>query len=143
MDDLGEIDDDELLYRKVSVNSGWYDPKKKELKPDALKPKSADVAGISFDRAQSDAHPDFRTAKEAAVGPSTGGYFIAVFRVGDLSSCGLSITADPIEDNPGHALLTQLTYQNRKDDSSREVMVRLAHELVVRIEGPFRLWVIS
>lgn len=139
MNDSTAIDDKELLYRKVSVNSGWYDPDRSELKPDAFKPRSDDTEGISIDRAASSAHPEFRSVEEAAVGQSARGYYVAVLIVGDLRAEGFTIVSDSIERNPGHVLLTDLTYKNRKTTRSREVMLQLAHELVVRVEGPFHV----
>jgi len=131
------IDDEEFLYRKASVNSGWYDSEKEELKPDAFKPRADDGEGISLDRAKSAKHPEFRSLQEAAQGASPRGYYIAVFRVGDLRSNGFTVAADFLDGNPGHALLTDLTYANRRSPSSLEKMNQLAHKLVVRVEGPF------
>ena len=137
MSELHEIGDDELLYRKVPVKQDWYDLERSELKPYALNPREADITGISFDRAQSENHPEFRSIEEAAIGQSRYGYYVAVFRVGDLRTEGLSVVADPLDDNPGHALLQDLTYSNRKEPSSQEKMVLLAHRLVMQVDGPF------
>ena len=137
MSDRGEIGNDELLYRKVPVKPGWYDPERNELKPDALTPRKDDTAGISFDRAASESHPEFRSAEQAGHGRSPAGYYVAVFKAGDLRSHGFSIIADPQPGNPGHALLEDLTYSNRKDPSSQEKRVELAHDLVIAVEGPF------
>jgi len=131
------IDDEELLYRKVSVNSGWYDPDRRELKPDTFRPRRDDDKGISFDRAKSAEHPEFRGLEEAARGPSPRGYYIAVFKAGGLRTSGFTIIADSLDGNPGHALLTDLIYAKPKDPSSLTRMNQLAHKLVVRVEGPF------
>lgn len=69
------INDDELLFRKVPVNPGWYDSVKDELKPDALNPRPDDTEGISLDRAQSPVHPEFRSIEQAAIGRSPNGYY--------------------------------------------------------------------
>jgi hypothetical protein len=137
--DANDIDDNELLYRKVSVNSGWYDPQSNDLKPEAFKPRPDDTTGISFDRAKSELHPEFRTIEEAGQGPSMNGYYVAVFRVSDLRQHGFSLTPDPCNNigNPGHVLMDDLTYDNRKEVESQNKMVRLAHELTLRVEGPF------
>lgn len=137
MSEFHEIGDDELLYRKISVKSEWYDPTRQEIKPDAFKPWPRDTGGISFDRARSEQDPDFRTIEEAARGPSVKGYYVAVCRAGDLRTGGLTIVADPLDNNPGHTLLRDLTYSNCKEPSSREKMALLAHRLVEREEGPF------
>lgn len=140
MADAHGIDGSELLYRKVSVNSGWYDPIRDELKPDAFRPRSDDENGISFDRAKSDSHPEFRTLEAAAQGASSNGYYIAVFRAGDLVANGFSLAPDPTDDNvnSGHSLVTDLTYNNRTNVESQNKMVLLAHKLKLRVEGPFR-----
>lgn len=131
------IGDDEFLYRKVPVSQGWYDPAQGELKPKALNPRPDDTEGISLDRALSPSHPEFRSIEQAAKGQSSSGYYVAIFNVGDLRSHGFTVKADPLEDSPGHALLKNLTYENRKDPQSREKMAQLAHQLVIRVEGPF------
>jgi len=138
--DAHGIDGSEFVYRKVSVNSGWYDPISDELKPDAFKPRSDDGDGISFDRAKSNANPEFRTVEAAAQGPSSNGYYIAVFRAENLVTNGFLLVPDPSEDNlnPGHSLVTDLTYDNRTDVESQNKMVLLAHKLKLRVEGPFR-----
>jgi len=137
VNDSNEIDDEELLYRKVSVNSGWYNLDRNELKLEAVKPFKHDDNGISLDRAKSRIHPEFRSIVQAAQGPSKNGYYIATFRVGDLSSNGLTVIPDPLEGNPGHALIVDLTYVNRKDPASFQKMLQLVHKLVIRVEGPF------
>jgi len=131
------IDDEEFLYRKVSVNSGWYDPGRSELKPDAFKPRRVDTKGLSFDRAASPSHPGFRSLEQAALGQSPGGYYIAVFSVGGLRSSGFTVVADSLDENPGHALLTDLIYAKPRDSRTDDNMVQLAHQLVERVEGPF------
>jgi len=132
------IDAEELLCRKVSVNSGWYNLEGKKLSPDALRPRSDDTEGISLDRANSPSHPEFRSMEQAAKGRSANGYYLAIFRVGDLRSQGFTVEADSLEGNPGHALLKDLTYGNCKEPQSREKMALLAHKLVIRVEGPFK-----
>jgi hypothetical protein len=132
-----EIGGDELLFRKISVKSEWYDPIRNEIKPEAFKPWPRDIRGISFDRAQSDEHPDFRRIEEAARGPSVKGYYVAVLRAGDLRSFKFDIEPDPLPDNPGHALITNLTYASKMDAQSIDMMAILAHMLVSEIQGPF------
>ncbi len=132
------IGNDEFLYRKVPVKPGWYDPAKNELKPKALNPRPDDTEGISLDRAKSPSHPEFRSIEQTAKGQSTDGYYVAIFKVGDLCSQGFTVEEAPLEENPGHALLKDLAYGNRKEPQCREKMLLLAHKLVVRVEGPFK-----
>ncbi len=110
-----------------------------ELKPDAFsRPRRDDTEGISFDRAKSPSHPEFRSLEQAAKGRSPKGYYVVVFKVGGLRHRGLTVEADALEENPGHTLLTDLTHENRKDPHSLEKMLLLAHQLVVSVKGPFK-----
>ncbi len=137
MTEFYEIGDDELLYRKISVKSEWYDPARQEVKPDAFKLRDSDRDGISIDRARSEQHSDFRSIEEAAQGQSVKGYYVAVLRVNVLRKYGFTVTSAPLQSNPGHALIKDLNYGNRLDPSSQEKLALLAHKLVDRVEGPF------
>ena len=141
MPDTHEISDDESLYRKVPISPNWYNQESNELSPDAFNPRRGDETGISLERAQSTEHPEFRTIEQAAQGPSPKGYYVAVLRVGDLRGAGLNVVADPDVGRgvPGHVLITDLTYDNRKTPESEEKKILLAHELVLKVEGPFPL----
>jgi len=138
VNDSDSIDDEEVLYRKVSVNSGWYNPEKQELAPDAFRPRRDDTEGISFDRAESPSHPEFRSVQQAAISRSPKGYFVAILKVGGLRHQGFTVIANSLDENPGHALLTDLTYAKPIAHDSQEKMNQLAHQLVVRVEGPFK-----
>jgi hypothetical protein len=137
---LHDIGGDELLYRKISVNSQWYDPDRNEIKPEAFKPWPRDIAGISFDRARSEQHPDYRSIEEAAQGPSPKGYFVAVFSAGDLISNGFALKPDPDyeNNNPGHTVMTNIRYTEPKDPACEDKMIKLAHGgLCLDVKGPF------
>lgn len=136
MADPSEIGDDEILFRKLPVKFDRYDPDRKEVKPDAFRPTKSDERGISVDRAHSERHPDFRRIEEAAQGRQAE-YYIAVLRAGDLRQHGFVLVPDPLSENPGHALIADLTYANRREPQSEEKRVQLAHGLVIRVEGPF------
>lgn len=137
---LDNIGDDELLYRRISVKSEWYDPERNEIKPDAFKPWHRDATGISFDRAKSEQHPDFRRIEDAAQGRSALGYYVAVFQTAHLRRDGFTLIPDPDweNNNPGHALMTDIRYELRRDPQCESKMLRLAHGgLCLRVEGPF------
>jgi hypothetical protein len=131
-----QIGDDEIVYRKISVNSTWYDPVRREVKPEAFKPRPGDE-GLSVDRAKSDLHQAFRSVEEAAVGQAGKRYYVASLRVGDLREHGIEVVPKSLAENPGHAEIINLTYENRKTDASAECMTLLAHKLVRDVEGPF------
>lgn len=138
MNDSNAIYDEEFLYRRVP-NCGWYDPDRMELKPDAFRPRHVDLEGLSIERAVSLSHPEFRTVEQAAIGPAKKGYYVAILKVGDLRLHGFTVVPDPLDGNPGHALLIDLIYSKPRDPRVLEKMVLLAHELVVRVEGPFNV----
>ena len=136
MTNSDKISDEEFLYRKIAVTSDAYDPNRQEVKPDAFRPTQYDTRGISVDRAWSESHPAFRRIEEAAQGRQPE-YYVAVLQVGSLRASGLDVVPDPLPDNPGHALITDLNYSNRRDAQSQEKKVLLAHRLVRCVEGPF------
>lgn len=132
-----EIADDELLFHRVSVNSKQYDPDSKALSPKAFQVYERDKTGLSITRGRSERHPDFLTAEdEASRGPSSGGYYVAVLRAGDLRAAGIDIVAVPENDNPGHAELPQMRAENRRSNETKEMM-QLLVRLCLRVEGPF------
>ena len=126
------LSDDEYIYRKIPVKPGWHNPSiSASPSPQAFNPRKEDTTGLSVDRAK------YRTIRESAQGPSTQGYYVAVLRVGDLRANGIEVVPRPEGQNPGHAEIPGLTYENRKTDQALEWRTRLAHELTLRVEGPF------
>jgi len=135
---IDPIHDGEVLYRKIPVSQGWYDPDAtQQVSPKAFNPRSDDTAGLSLDRAHSEDHPDFKTVDQAGQGQSSKGYYVAVLRVEDLRANGIEVVAEPVLGNPGHAVIPDLTYGNRRSDQSLEWKVLLAHELTIDVHGPF------
>jgi len=123
---------EEYIYRKIPVSTGWYDPNSGTTpSPQAFKPRKNDISGLSVTRA------DFVSIEEAAQGPSPKGYYVAVLRVGDLQARGIDVVAAPLEGNPGHAEIPRLTYEGAHQTAGQEIMVLLANELALRVEGPF------
>ena len=46
--DVPPISDDEILYRRISASTGWYDPSRTpSLEPEAFRPNRNDTSGIS------------------------------------------------------------------------------------------------
>ncbi|MEZ6133086.1 MAG: hypothetical protein R3C59_30825 [Planctomycetaceae bacterium] len=85
-EDLIPIEDDELLYRSISVRSGHYD--NGVLSAQAFHPNSRDETGISVFRAK------YRPMEDA-VGPSPDGYFVAVLHAGELRARGIRVEPQP------------------------------------------------
>jgi hypothetical protein len=140
-DEDDQIDDDEILHRRISVKSKWYD-KLKSPKPvqEAFRPHpTEDPDGLSLSRAKSSNHPLFLDAKQfAAGGRSSDGYFIACLRVKDLRDHNIAIVASPIPDtDPGHVHLPQLNSENRKSNEVITLSKLLADELTFEVLGAF------
>mgnify|MGYP001585539532 CR=1 FL=1 len=79
-DEPDRISDDELLYRRIPVSQGWYDPEN-ELPPSpkAFRPNEArDKTGLSVFRAR------YVTVRDLTQNRSGNRYYIAVLRTGDL-----------------------------------------------------------
>jgi hypothetical protein len=90
-----------------------------------------DTTGISVDRAK------YQSLEEAAKGHPGKTYFVALLRAGDLRKQGIQVVSRPEAQEPGHAELPGLNYENRKSDQVLVWKKLLAHELVIRVEGPF------
>jgi hypothetical protein len=51
MPDVEPISNDEILFRRIPVSTGWYDPSRTPpLEPEAFRPNRNDLTGISFSR---------------------------------------------------------------------------------------------
>lgn len=126
------IADHELLYRRIPVSQGYYDPAV-DLNPSpmAFKPTRDDASGLSVYRAK------YKTIEAAAQGRPGKSYYVAVLRAGDLRAIGIDAVPQPLEADPGHAGIAGLTYENRKRMPYLEWQTLLAEQLCLRIEGPF------
>ena len=49
----------------------------------------------------------------------------------------MNVAAKPLEDDPGHCEIAELTFANRKAMPFAEWQALLAEQLCLRIEGPF------
>lgn len=131
-DTIEPIDDGEILFRRIPVSTGWYQPDKQPpLEPEAFRPNRFDDTGISVSREK------YTPLEQAARGQPGKDYYVAVFRAGDLRAAGIEVTAKPVEGNPGHAEILSLRYENRKSRQAVEWRFLLAHRLCLRVEGPF------
>lgn len=131
-EELIPIDEDELLYRSISVRSGHYE--NGILSAQAFHPNSRDKTGISVFRAK------YRPIEEA-VGPSPDGYYVAVLHAGELRSRGIAVEPQPDVGNGvidiSHAELPQITRALKKSTEVaelKEILVELSNRRP--IEGP-------
>ena len=133
LDDAEPIGDEEFLYRRLPVSMDWYDPQGCPiLSPKAFRPRDDDESGLSVVRG----HP-FNTVEDATRGPSKKGYYVAVLRAGDLRAHGITVAAKPMPGIAGHAEITSINAVNRDTEEGRAIIEMLAHQLCLRIEGPF------
>lgn len=102
------------------------------LSPKAFRPRDDDITGLSVLRG-----PPYNTPETAAQGPSKRGYYLAVLRAGDLRSRGIEVAPRPVEGIAGHAEIISLTAANRDTNEAHEMMVLLAQELCLRVDGAF------
>ncbi len=126
------ISDEELLYRRIPASLNLYDSAAEpRLLPDAFRPHANDTTGLSVFRAK------YKSAEEAGRGRPGKLYYVAVLRAGDLRARGIEVSPRPLENDPGHAEIPHLNYQDRKTDRVLEWKVALSQELCLRVEGPF------
>jgi len=134
-EDIVPIDDDELLYRRISVLSGWCDGS--QVSPPAFHPQKHDKSGISVFRAR------FRSIESAATGPSPDGYFVAVLCAGELRARGIQIEPQPDLDGDydvSHAELPQLNTGRKKSPEIIQLKAELIELAMKRsVEGPFKI----
>ena len=122
------VGNDELLYRRIPVSTGWCDLH--GVSPEAFHPQQYDLSGISLYRAK------YKSLLEAASGKSSKGCFVAVLRAGDLTNRGVPLLPRPGKDDPGHVELPSLRFDNRRTREASEQKVLLAN-LCLKVEGPF------
>ena len=128
-----EIEDDEILYRRIPVSKRWYDGK--TIYPEAFEPRPDEHSGISLFRAR------FRTLEEVAKGKAKQGYYVASLRVSDLLHVGIKVKPRP--DTPdgwdeAHVEIPGLNSGNRQSNEAEELQSQLA-EIAgrLKVEGPF------
>lgn len=127
------VTEDEFVLRRIPVRTQYVD----EALPQpvqrlAFAPDSErDKKGLSVFRAL------FTTATDlSARGKSPAGYLVVSLAVRDLIELGMSVVADPQEDQlPGHALIPDLGYDAKVSDPTRskELQDRLAELASKRI----------
>lgn len=129
------VADDELVMRRVSTASMWYDPQASPpLNWLAFKPNQNDTNGVSVwrgkyltpdDVAKMNARPNRR-------------YYVVAIQVAALRGSGIEVIASPQEGGAGHASLANLNSSayDQDPDLVREMAIR-ASELNAEIYGPF------
>lgn len=126
-----EIDDDELLLRRIPAAQNWVSIDTKSVDPLAFRPRESDVSGLSFGRAKYDS-----PSQEAAKGARGRRFFVALLSVKLVREKGMTIVPKPFTGDLGHAEISDLTFANRRSDLARE-LVQCLRDCVVDIQGPF------
>lgn len=127
------IADDELIYRRVPVSTGWYDSTSQDLMPEAFGPRKDDISGISVSRAK------YKTVEQAAQGRPGKSYYVAVLLAGDIRRAGMTIEPRPEVPggiDPSHAEIIDLNAANRKEAITEDRQARLA-KLCLEVKGPY------
>ncbi|HVA48906.1 MAG TPA: hypothetical protein VNH11_21245 [Pirellulales bacterium] len=124
------IADDEVLYRRVPVSTGWV-KSVDEVLPEAFQPRRDDTTGLSVFRAK------FRKLDETARGASKHGYYVLELRAGDLRAAGIEIVPKPDDDAPGHAEIPSLAFGEPETNDSLKHRQLLAEQLICAVHGPF------
>ena len=124
------IDDDELLYRRILVSSGYYSPDTETISSQAFAPSKEDASGLSVSRAK------YKSAKDAAHGRNGKPAHVAVLRASVLRALGIQVVPKPLPDDPGHAEMPDLNVSNRKENLTIEREILLSNSCL-GVEGPF------
>ncbi len=124
-----QIGDDEIIYRRIPVSRGWFVNGK--VSPQAFDPNKDDTDGLSVNRAAFVSAPEL-----AAKGMSKKGYYVAELQAIGLREAGIRVVPDALPADEGHALILDLTYNNRNSDQSLLLKVMLA-DLCLKIHGPY------
>jgi len=131
--ELIPVDDEELLYRKVSVRSKWWH--NGVLSSEAFNPNKNDATGISVFRAV------FRSVEDAAKGPSPDGYYVVVLQTGELRARGIQVNPQPDVDgiwDDSHAELPQIRIATKRSTEVEELKQMLVEFAKHRpVQGPF------
>lgn len=133
---IPETSCEDPVFRRILVKSDYYQPETNILHYNAYRPISHDVGGLSLSEGKCTANPDFLSIQEfAKKGSNEAGYYVA-----ELSKKAIEeltdLVSDPRPDDPGHCLLPELTYRDRKFNESLELMKALAI-LTLEVHGPF------
>lgn len=125
------IEDDEILYRRIPTQPAYHDPNLSPLPtPKAFHPRRDDRTGLSVYRAK------YKMPKQVAANDRSKTFYVAELRAGELREQGIEIIPAPLPDDPGHAELPGIKYDDRKSDSVVRWELLLAHKLC-RILGPY------
>lgn len=121
---------DEILYRRISVSGGHYQPQRNpKFSPNALLPNKGDLDGISLYRSK------YVSAEKVGVSGKLGKvYWVVAFKAASFFKHGFSIL--PCEDDfcPRHVVISEMNFARREALEEAALLIRLES---LSIEGPF------
>ena len=127
------VSGDEILYRRIPADTGWYDPDQGDkASPHAFRANRRDTDGISFHRGK------YATAEEVcAKGREGKRYYVAELVASELFASNLRVDPDPLGHDPGHCVLRDIHWDNASTDEVKGLKVLLAERLTRRVIGPY------
>ena len=127
-----DINDDEILFRRIPVSKGWYSESDNYVMSEAFAPIKLDVTGLSLTRAK------YISSEEVGKsGSSKLGYFVVQLRAGDLRRANIRIFPKPEPGNPGHCELPDLRFDIADTEAAEVIKEKLSNHCL-KVEGPFK-----
>jgi hypothetical protein len=125
------IGDNEILLRRVSRQSNWWNPQTRALRDDAFRPQQRDVGGISLYR---EILVDARSV--ARGGYRNRDYFVVRIRVAEFARLRLDVVASDVGGLPGHVVVPLLNTASRSDIRAQNSAFALSQSFV-DVVGPW------
>lgn len=130
LDGTEPIERDEVLYRRISEKSGYYQPTRSpKFSPRVLHPNNGDGDGISLYRSK------YVTPEQVGkAGKQNQVYWVISFLAASFQDQGLSIQPSADEPLPGHVVIPEMRFDRLA--SLKELALSL-REKSLEIYGPF------
>lgn len=120
------IDDDEWLLRTVPDNIQYIDPETEEVDGYAFRPQEGqDSEGLSLSREK------YISPQELVNQKFSDAYYVVRVKAGDLRELGMELQPDPLDEKPGHMLITNLHSDNRREPKQETWQQQMARKLCV------------
>ncbi|MAS94427.1 MAG: hypothetical protein CMO55_14605 [Verrucomicrobiales bacterium] len=115
-----------MLYTR-----NYYNSETNHVELNAFRPEKHDTDGVSVSF-----KPPRTDEQEGLSGRNPGGYEVATIPEKALESHQISVREDPTPENPAHAIIPELRYENRRSDRAYELMKALS-DAVTEVTGPY------
>lgn len=127
---------EDVLYRRIPASIGAYNASGLAIK--AFSPNQNDTGGLSVSHSRNG-----RTAQdEGSEGRSGKDYYVAVIDRRTVELLGIQLEDRPVEGNPSHVEIVQLTYEAKKSkekarSEEANLIMQKLRDATIRVEGPF------